>query len=43
MNEFLYFEKKATDIYYLGLNEKSPSVDMDYYNTLYIKKHAENR
>ncbi|OLS01726.1 nucleotidyltransferase [Tissierella creatinophila] len=37
INKFLYFEKKATDIYFLGLNLDKPLVDMDYYTTPYIK------
>lgn len=37
INKFLYFEKKATDIYFLGLNLDKPLVDMDYYISPYIK------
>lgn len=38
INEFLELEKKATDIYFLGLNLEKPLTDMDYYNGPYIKK-----
>lgn len=37
INRFLYFEKKATDIYFLGLNLENPLTDMDYYMTPYIE------
>lgn len=38
IDKFLYFETKATDIYFLGLNLKRPLVDMDYYISPYIKQ-----
>lgn len=37
INTFLEFEKKATDIYFLGLGLKKPLTDMDYYTSPYIK------
>ena len=38
IDKFLYFETKATDIYFLFLNLKRPLVDMDYYISPYIKQ-----
>lgn len=38
IDKFLYFETKATDIYFLGLDLKAPLVNMDYYVSPYIKK-----
>lgn len=37
MEEFFYFEKKATDIYFLGLDLDNPLVGMDYLTSPYIK------
>lgn len=37
IDDFLYFEKKATDIFFLALNLKTPLADMDYYTSPYIK------
>lgn len=37
VNKFIYYEKSATDIYYLGLNKKNPN-NIDYKTSPYIKK-----
>lgn len=37
VDNFLDLEKKATDIYFLGLKLENPLTDMDFYNTPYIK------
>lgn len=36
LQENLEFEKKVTDIYFLGLSLKTPLVDMDYYTSPYM-------
>ncbi len=38
IDRFLYFETKATDIYFLGLDLKAPLVSMDYYVSPFIKQ-----
>lgn len=38
LNKILSFDKKATDLYFLGLNTTKPFMDMDYYTTPYIIK-----
>ncbi|MCF6466414.1 nucleotidyltransferase [Clostridium sp. Cult2] len=38
LNKILFFDKKATDLFFLGLNTKKPYMNMDYYTTPYIKK-----
>lgn len=37
VDQFIYYEKNATDIYYLGLNTKNPK-NLDYKTSPYIKK-----
>lgn len=37
VNKTIYYEKKATDLFYLGLNSP-PYTDRDFYTTCYIKK-----
>ena len=34
---FLEFEKKSTDLFFLGLDLNTPLVDMDFYISPYIK------
>ncbi len=38
INEFLYFEEKATDIYFWGLNKIPLEVRKDYYTSPYIAR-----
>ncbi|WP_236909717.1 nucleotidyltransferase [Clostridium sp. Cult3] len=38
LNQILYFDKKATDLFFLGLKTSKPFMDMDYYTTPYIMK-----
>ncbi|GFN36373.1 nucleotidyltransferase [Tepidimicrobium xylanilyticum] len=38
LNRIIDFDKKATDLFFLGLNGNKPYMNMDYYTTLYIKK-----
>lgn len=37
INKIIYFDKKATDIFYLGLASEESLNDMDYYTSPYIK------
>lgn len=37
IDQFLYFEEKATDIFFLGLKPEKPIVNMDYYKTPYFR------
>lgn len=37
VDQFIYYEKNATDLYYFGLNMKNPK-NMDYKTSPYIKK-----
>ena len=38
LNKIISLDKKATDLYFLGLNTIKPFMDMDYYTTPYVKK-----
>ncbi|HLR21379.1 MAG TPA: nucleotidyltransferase [Tissierellaceae bacterium] len=38
LNKFIKFEKKATDLYYFGLNSMYPLVNMDYKTSQYNQK-----
>ncbi len=38
LNRIISLDKKATDLYFLGLNTVEPFMDMDYYISPYIKK-----
>ncbi|MCF6462683.1 nucleotidyltransferase [Clostridium sp. Cult1] len=38
LQKIIEFDKKATDLFFLGLNTPNPFMDMDYYTTPYIKK-----
>lgn len=37
LEKILMFDKKATDIFFIGLNSSRPLSNMDYYNSPYIK------
>ena len=38
INEVISFDKKATDLYFLGINADKPYMNMDYYTTPYISQ-----
>jgi len=38
IDKMISFDKRATDLFFLGLNSKKPFSNMDYYKTPYIKK-----
>lgn len=38
INKFIEFEERATDIFFLGLNNDNALMKMDYYTSPYIKK-----
>ena len=38
LNKIIHFDKKATDLFFLGLDSIKPFVNMDYYTTPYINK-----
>ena len=38
LEEIISFDKKATDLFFLGLNTSKPFMDMDYYTSPYILK-----
>lgn len=38
LKETIEFDKKATDLFYFGLNSSNPLMNMDYYTSPYIKK-----
>ena len=40
LSKTIYFDKKATDLFFLGLDSPKPFIDMDYYTTPYINKTA---
>ena len=37
INQFLLFEEKATDLFFLGLASERPLVNLDFTNTAYFK------
>ena len=37
LNKFLYYEEKATDIFFWGLQTSEPQIKYDYYTSPYIK------
>ena len=40
LNKIIHFDKKATDLFFLGLDSVKPFVGMDYYTTPYIKNKS---
>ena len=38
INRIINFDKRATDLFFIGLNTKQPLTNMDYYISPYIKK-----
>lgn len=38
LNKILHFDKKSTDLFFIGLKSSKPFINMDYYITPYIKK-----
>lgn len=38
LEKILYFDKKATDLFFIGLKNLKPFIHMDYYTTPYIMK-----
>lgn len=40
VDKTISFDKKATDLFFLGIDSQSPFMDRDYYTTCYIEKNS---